>query len=463
VRPEEEQDLLVLLGHPGLVRLLDALHDSLSRHRDPKGRQQIRTHEEAEGLVDLIGKWVRPGGWIRVAEIDRLLRENTRFHCSLEEAVELHRGRPIVRPREERARFEAAREKAVSRCYHVVHELGLSAVAHARMASWMYTAEKDLRAGFRRWGEDRLVRAVRAVAGVFERSREKDGPTVFLAELANAVAEGPHAFDAGQPAGTLLLRALEYHYPETARRERRGSAAWKWNLLSAAGIARDPISVRVDTYGLVGDTPYLRELRRAGVDRPFTLNTLAEIGEDVRAWREVAFVVENPTVFAALIKHLREFYDVAQHPTLVCTNGNLNLADRALLDALCRSGAHLFYSGDFDPAGLEIAAAVLQRHGESVSPWRMTPADYGSATGHKEEKLDPGALQRVSRFFPDLVEAMSAARRIGYQESLIDSLVDDLDRFILKRISPPRRGNPPGGEVAVSSPAGTVPPYAPRS
>jgi hypothetical protein len=60
VRPDEKQDLLMLLGHPGLVRLLDALHDSLARHREPKGRQQVRSHEEAEGLADLIGNRSSP-------------------------------------------------------------------------------------------------------------------------------------------------------------------------------------------------------------------------------------------------------------------------------------------------------------------------------------------------------------------------------------------------------------------
>lgn len=61
----------------------------------------------------------------------------------------------------------------------------------------------------------------------------------------------------------------------------------------------------------------------------------------------MAFVVENPTVLAALIKHVHQFAPES-HPTLICTNGNLKLADKALLDALVQRGAHLFYGGDFE-------------------------------------------------------------------------------------------------------------------
>lgn len=448
--PEDRQDLLTILADPAFDRLLQVLHDSLARNDEPRGRVGTGTFEEANALGGLIGRRLKPGSTISVAEIDRRLREETRFHCSLADAVELYRGAPIIRPKAVRARFEAERDRAIKRCYEILPELGLSPGAHARVVSWMHTAEKDLRAGYRRWGETKLVAAIRAVALAFERMPEKGaGPTVFLAELAAEVAGGSHGLDAGQPAGTLLFRALEFHYPETARRELRGSAAWKTALLTVAGIARDSISVRVDTFGLAGETPYFRELRKAAVDRPFTLNTLSTLAEEVRAWREVAFVVENPTVFAALIKHV-QLYAPEYHPTLICTNGILNLADKALLDALVRNGAHLFYSGDFDAAGLEIAASVLGRYCENASPWRMAPADYTSAIRADGDEVDARSLQRVRREFPELVVQMMEQRCVAFQETLIPSLADDLTRFITRRETPPRRGNPPDARAAVA-------------
>src|ERR1041384_1468960 len=143
--PEDRRDLLKILAEPGFARLLQALHDSLARHVEPKGRLQIHTHEEADALGGLIGKRLKPGRTISVVEIDRRLRD-TRFQCALAEAVELYRGEPIVRPKVVRARFEAERDRAIKRCYEVLPPLNLASRSHARMVSWMHTAEADLRA-----------------------------------------------------------------------------------------------------------------------------------------------------------------------------------------------------------------------------------------------------------------------------------------------------------------------------
>lgn len=314
----------------------------------------------------------------------------------------------------------------------------------------MHASEPELRADATRWGEPALLDGIRAVALAFHRLPAPAGPPVYLAELANEVTGGAHGLDAGRPAHALLIRALAFTFPETAAREDRGSAAWKLNLLSAAGVARDPISVRVDTFGLDGDTPYLRELRREGIDRPFTLNTLGEIGGAVRAWRSVAFVVENPTVLAALIKHVRQWVPDL-HPTLICTNGNLNLADKALLDALVQRGAHLFYGGDFDARGLEIAAQVLARYPGAASPWRMTPEDYRDALRTEGAALAPGAVDRAARTFPTLAAEIAARAQAAHQEGLLPALKRDLSRFVLEEITPPRLGDPPGGSRAERS------------
>lgn len=439
MHPDMRRDLLVLLRNPKLARLLGDLHANLIRSGEPKGRVTVRSRDEADALQDLIGgKWVEPGRTIAVRDIDQRLRELSIFHCSLSEALELHHGAPIARPREERERRMAGRDRAVRRCFAMLPELRISAEAYARILGWMHATESELRADATRLGEAALLDAVRAVALAFHRFPAAGAPAIYLSELANEVTGGAHGLDVGEPAHGLLMRALAFTFPETAGREQRGSAAWKLNLLSAAGIARDPISVRVDTFGLDGDTPYLRELRREGIDRPFTLNTLGEIGGDVRAWRNVAFVVENPTVLAALIKHVRQWIP-DHHPTLICTNGNLNLADKALLDALVERGAHLFYGGDFDSRGLEIAAQVLTRYPADASPWRMSVDDYRAALRSDGRVLPPGAVDRAAHTFPALAADIATRGQAAHQEGLIDLLKRDLSQFVLEGRTPPRR------------------------
>lgn len=435
---ELRRDLLLLLRAPGFAPLLEALHAALVRHGEPRGRLPVPTREAADALADLVGREVRPGGSVAVAEVDRLLREKTRFRCSLQEAVELHHGAPLVRPRVERERARQAQARAVARCFALLPGVGLSVAGYARAVSWLHAGEAALRADAGRWGTEALWDAVRAVALVLDRMPGRDAPPVYLAELANEVAGDAHGLDAARPAGILLLRALEHQFPEAAARAERRTAAWRATLLAEAGIARDPISVRVDTFGLCGESDYLRALRREGVDRPLTLYSLAGLGGDLRAWRDVAFVVENPTVFAALVKHVNTVFRPENHPTLVCTNGNLNTADHQLLRLLTGAGAHLFYSGDFDARGLEIAATVLDRYPGRASPWRMTPADYRAALRGDRATLDPAALQRAGRLFPDLVREMGERRQAAHHEGLIDRLQADLDHFVTRGQAPPR-------------------------
>lgn len=446
MHPDLRRDLLTLLRNKHFARLLDAFHERLVRHGEPKGRVTIETRDESDALADIIGKQVKEGGTIALAEVDLRLREKSAFHCSLAEVVEIHRGAPIVRPKVERERERAARERVVSKCFELLPRLGLSPESYARIVSWMEAGRDSLRRDSGRWGEAELLAAVRAVALALHHAPGRNEPLVYLAELANRVTgAGAHGLDAKRPAGTLLLRALEFLYPEIAKRERRGSSAWRTNLLSEARIARDPVSVRVDTFGLMGDTPYLRELRRAALTRPLNLDDLMQIGSQIRCWNGCVFVAENPTVFTPLFRHLREKHREENHATLMCTNGNLNLADWTLLEALVSSGAHVYYCGDFDVRGLEIAASLLNRFPGNVSPWRMTADDYITAVLAEEKKLDPAGLQRMSRYFPGLVHEMSSRGHAADQESLIELLKRDLNRFVLEGVAPPRWNEPPGG------------------
>jgi hypothetical protein len=101
-----------------------------------------------------------------------------------------------------------------------------------------------------------------------------------------------------------------------------------------------------------------------------------------------------------------------------------------MLDALVRSGTRLFYSGDFDPAGLEIAAIVLTRYPGAAHLWRMTPADYRRAVRQDAQaSINPDRLKNLAERFPDLVAEMIAIGRTGDQEKLIDALAGDLVRF----------------------------------
>ncbi|HET7233706.1 MAG TPA: TIGR02679 family protein [Longimicrobium sp.] len=429
MRAENEGDLRELLGYAPLQPVLRRLRDSYQRHGRPAGRLKLLTDADADAVGGIIGKRLRAGQSVAVADLDRFFREHDRFVCTLREALELHFGEPIISRRELREERDADWAQMRQRLRKILEDARLPLDSHADASAWIEEDRRVLRTWFTKWGEEKLMRSFRALAAALALLPGRDGKVMFLAELGSNAANDPHAFDLGRPAGALLNRALAHRYPELARRGAWGGASWRRSILAEAGIARDSISSRVDSYGLTGATPYLQALRESGLDRPFTLRTLDVIKGDVRAWRDVAFVVENPTVYEALLKRLPPD-QVEHHPTLLCTNGNLNLADTALLNALVRHGAHLYYSGDFDPAGLEIAAMVLARYPGACTPWRMSADDYAVAIRREDHPFDPARLRNVAGRFPALVAAMLESSRTGDQEKLIDLLSADLTRFM---------------------------------
>ena len=146
----------------------------------------------------------------------------------------------------------------------------------------------------------------------------------------------------------------------------------------------------------------------------------------------VAWVLENPTVFEALLD-LLEPLDREFDPTLICSNGRLNLADELVIDGLAANGAQVFYNGDFDADGLQIALDVRDRAPGRVQLWRMAPGDYQTALRASGRALRWRSLPRLRAALPELVAAMEAGGRIASQEALIDGLFEDIARFTRTR------------------------------
>ena len=117
--------------------------------------------------------------------------------------------------------------------------------------------------------------------------------------------------------------------------------------------------------GLEGSDPLVAAARQGRHVLALPLRTLYEIGEDIRAHRDVVFAVENRSVLSALHRQLADL-EPSRYSTLVCTSGHLSLATLRLLDRLCAAEAVVRYSGDFDAGGPMIADALASRLGDSV-------------------------------------------------------------------------------------------------
>lgn len=263
----------------------------------------------------------------------------------------------------------------------------------------------------------------RNVGKALVRLEEIDGEESLLAVFAAAVSGNPHYFDRGTMAGQLLTHAVCFwknlDIPQNA---------YEWReCMQTVGIVSDNIASMVHAFGLILETAEgVHPAYEAFYHRkePYVL-TAENLKPVIRAKANgnKVFVVENEMVFLYLVENTKE-----QEITLLCTSGQLRVAAIQLLDYLSKSGAIIYYSGDLDAEGMDIADRLWQRYGNSVRLWRMDVEDYHISISEevlsdrqlvKLEHLKNTTLCRTAKF-------VRKEKKAGYQENLLKQLLDDV-------------------------------------
>lgn len=244
-----------------------------------------------------------------------------------------------------------------------------------------------------------------------------------LAKFSSIITRDSHYFDVDNTPGKLLLAALSFLYSMKAVRVEEIN-----ELLMKVGIIRDEVSNYTITYGLlafddkeeISGYKWFRRAKEPLILNVYNLNSIKEL----KAIKNKVFVFENPTVFCELMKKTSDI-----PVTLICTSGQLNLSSLLILDSLAESKAQIYYSGDFDPEGLQIADNLKYRYHDRLDFFGMNEENYlkikGSISFH--ERL--GKLNTVtSKELSTLVGVMQQHGTAGYQELLIDYYYEEIKR-----------------------------------
>ena len=250
-----------------------------------------------------------------------------------------------------------------------------------------------------------------------------DGEERFLAVFAAAISGNPHYFDRGTTAAQLLTHAVcfwkSFDVPQNA---------YEWReCMQTVGLVSDNIASMVHVFGVQLETrdglhPAYEAFNNRKEPYVLTAENLKSI-VGAKANNNKVYVVENEMVFLYLVENTKE-----QDVTLLCTSGQLRVAAFQLLAHLVKNGAVIYYSGDLDPEGMDIAERLWQRYGGAIRLWRMDVEAYNkSISGEvlsdrqlvKLEHLKNTTLCRTA-------ECVRKEMRAGYQENLLKELVDDI-------------------------------------
>ncbi len=423
----------------GLSRLLMRLREKyIEVGVGGQVRLEDSTASERREIASFLGKPAYRDATVRVrlVDVDTALRQSG-FACTLPDLLAAcFPDQPLVTRQQQRAAH--ATQQASFR-----QALSAIAAQHAdgsRAQAWLSRGAHGLEWLFSRYKnadvqeQERQLTHIRYVADALDRLPALDAPQ-RLAIFAQRISGDPHALDPNRAAGRLFLLAL-YDLAGVASPALPHDRAQELRLYNEAGLLVDTISSSVAVFNLAGayysDGTADPLVRVAG--RRVLLLPMRQVQEWRRAQPTTAriYVFENPQVFEEVVDRLPDAYPL---PTLVCTSGWPSVAALRLLDLLVAEvpSNRLYYNGDFDLKGLQIAAHLMARYPRSCHPWRIDSHAYAlalQADGVTAPTDDLTMLNTLPSAFAPLVAAIQEKKKWAYQEGIVHVLLDDLCREI---------------------------------
>lgn len=385
--------------------------------------------EECRAIGGIVGKTFFDGK-IRFSfsAFEKGLQRTRYAPVDMKEVLEHYFGETLSTNQEQRKEEQERKQEFLEQlCRFFETDKGSGSAAYRWMREMSDTGKYGYQLLIREYGKDRpqaeaLAKAIGAALTALEAEGE-DGTERPLAVFAAEISGNPHYLDRGTTAGQLFMNAVCWY-----RKKELPKSAHQWReLLLDVGIVPDNVSSIVHACGLrlAADGGFhpaydaFCELKEPCV---ITLENLKGI-TGAKAVGAKVYVVENEMVFSYLAEHVK-----ISDATLLCTSGQLRTAALELIRMILASGAKIYYSGDMDPEGIDIADRLWQKYGSGIHIWRMQPDDYARSVS--EEQISTARLAKLDHIknpiLKETARCVKEQKRAAYQENLLDELVGDI-------------------------------------
>lgn len=154
----------------------------------------------------------------------------------------------------------------------------------------------------------------------------------------------------------------------------------------------------------------------------YNLSNIAFLEENYK-YNEVV-VMENPAVFMEVAEKTknRDF-------PIVCTYGQVKLSGLILLDMLVRQNYKIYYSGDIDPEGIQIADKLKSRYNDNLYFLGFDINTYrNNLSNVKISNTRLKKLEKIkSKYLKVICEEVNLIKRASYEEKNIEEIVKFID------------------------------------
>ena len=386
--------------------------------------------EEKRAIGGIVGKlFLEENIKFSFVEFEQGL-QNTRFApINMKKVLEAYFGEEVLTRQEQKSLVKNEKELFLQYIYEDFQNKTMQKKSSA-VVEWFYTLIQEKKYGYqiliKEYGTNvematNIAKNVgNALLRLEEMTQEEQCP---LAVFAAEVSGNPHFFDRGTTAAQLLMHGICFwkncNIPVTA---------YEWReLLTNIGIMCDNIASMVHALGIHFETreglhPSYEAFCKRKEPFVITSENLKYI-ISAHATTNCVYIVENEMVFLYLTEHIKD-----KEVALLCTSGQLRVAAFQLISLLIKSNMKIYYSGDLDPEGINIADRLWQKYGDVIQMWRMSPRDYWSSLS--DEILQETRLAKTENIKHPLLKqtakCLQIRKKAGYQENLLEGLLEDL-------------------------------------
>lgn len=346
---------------------------------------------------------------------------NTRFEkYSLIDILESYFDEKLTSKKEDMYQYENEKEKFFNRF--------LSEYEGTNCWQWLKSVYENKAVGVRtinqRYDSDRMLlkRDIKYVCDALNKLPVYEGKKLRLPVFSSYITRDPHRFDVNTDCGKMFINALATIFGVNDVKNSEEIA----ELLYRAGIVIDEISNFVTLKGLLA---YSVDECNKVFKAAYECNEVLQVPlynlsalDMVESPSKKVFVLENPGVFLSVCDFIKKPIP------LVCAYGQPRLSLLVLLDMLYKNGTDIYYSGDFDPEGIQIAQRLFKRYPDRFHFWRYDVEDYIKALSDKTltesrlkmlDKIDTAQLK-------PLTDKMKILKKTGYQELILDDIIKDI-------------------------------------
>lgn len=237
--------------------------------------------------------------------------------------------------------------------------------------------------------------------------------------FATEITRNPHFFDRNQMGGTLLKYGISYILNERIPNNIRDLNA----LYYKVGLLKDEISNHTTIYKLKAykDSKEVKAIKEYNLwDEPLQLSISNMLKIDsFECIDDEIFIFENPSVFEQVKLNLDK------EKSLICTSGQLNLSSYMILDKISNL-KKIYYAGDFDPEGIDIAYKIKERYKDKVEFLFYTKEIYMDIKS--EENISDRRIKIIQNIhceqLDSLIKTILESKKAAYQEMIISKYIE---------------------------------------